>query len=230
MPPQSLVCFVQSRLRAAADPAKAGPMQAYMKTDMPFYGVPKPQRTIIAREIKKQFPIESARDYKTAVLALWELPHREEKYLAIGVAQMWPAFILPTALPMYRRMIVEGAWWDFVDDVAIRLVGRVMRAHRAGIKPVMEQWIDLPGEKHMWLRRSALLCQIGHKLETDEAQLFDHCLRRGHEKEFFIRKAIGWALREYAWTSTGKRSVRRFLREHGDKLAPLSMREASRHL
>lgn len=227
---RELAEFVQDRLCAAADPAKAGPMQAYMKTDMPFYGVPKPQRAILAREIKKQFAIESAHDYKAAVLALWALPHREEKYLAISVAQMWPGFIVPGALPVYRRMIVEGAWWDFVDDVAIRLVGRLVREHRARMQPIMDRWIDLPGARNLWLRRSALLCQIGHKLETDEAQLFDHCLRRAHEKVFFIRKAIGWALREYAWTAPGRKSVRRFLRQHGHKLAPLSMREASRHL
>lgn len=205
-------------------------MQAYMKTDMPFYGVPKPGRVIIARELKKRFPIETAKDYKAAVLALWALPHREEKYLAISVAQIWPDLIVPGSLPMYRRMIVEGAWWDFVDDVAIRLVGRLVREHRARMQPIMDRWIDLPGERNLWLRRSVLLSQIGHKLETDEAQLFDHCLRRGHEKEFFIRKAIGWALREYAWTAPGRKSVRRFLRQHGHKLAPLSVREASRHL
>jgi 3-methyladenine DNA glycosylase AlkD len=96
---------------------------------------------------------------------------------------------------------------------------------RAGMRPVVERWID---HDDLWLRRTALLSQLRHKERTDEKQLYDFCLRRSDEKEFFIRKAIGWALRDYSWTSP--RSIKRFLREHGKKLSGLSRREAAKRL
>jgi 3-methyladenine DNA glycosylase AlkD len=127
-------------------------------------------------------------------------------------------------------MIVEGAWWDFVDDLAIRLTGVVWLNNRATITPIMDKWIELPGagDKNMWLRRAAIIGQIKHKERTDEDRLFEYCLRRSHEKEFFIRKAIGWALREHAYTNP--RGVKSFLLKHHAKLSPLSFREAGKHL
>jgi 3-methyladenine DNA glycosylase AlkD len=229
---QEMIHFIQSRFRALADPRKAGPMAAYMKTDMPFHGIQKPQRVQVFREMKKQFPIESAAQYKRAILALWNLPHREEKYAAISIAQSWPEFMVPGAIPLYRRLIVEGAWWDFVDDIAIRLTGIVWLKHRPRMSAIMDKWIDLPGDGtsdgNMWLRRAAIIGQIKHFEKTDEDRLFDYCLRRAHEKEFFIRKAIGWALRAHAYTNP--RGVKSFLLKHREKLSPLSFREGGKHL
>lgn len=218
--------FVQKRFRALADPAKAGPMQAYMKTDMPFYGVQKPARMIVYRELRAQFPIESEKEYRSAIEALWKLPHREEKYTALHIAVGWSKqFNTPAMMPMWKRYIKEGAWWDFVDEVSVRLVSPLLLAHRPQFSPMMEQWID---DKNMWVRRSALISHIKHKKETDEKQLFDFCLRRADEKEFFIRKAIGWTLREYAYTNPA--GVKRFALKYREQLSGLSFREATKHL
>src|SRR5579872_5304341 len=111
-----LVAFVQSELANRADPRKAAGMAAYMKTSMPFYGVPKPAREEVSREAKQRFAVFNRRDYERAVLALWKLPHREEKYFAIDMARAWRDFIRPESLPLYRRLIAEGAWWDMVDE------------------------------------------------------------------------------------------------------------------
>jgi 3-methyladenine DNA glycosylase AlkD len=222
---RELVRFVQRRFRALSDPRKAGPMAAYMRTDMPFYGVQKPARVAVLRAARQKFPIETRSQYNAAVLGLWKLAHREEKYAAIWIAQQFDLFIVPASLPLYRRLIVEGAWWDFVDNVAIRLTGAVWLNHRARLSRVMDRWID---EENMWLRRAAIIGQIKHKDATDRQRLFDYCLRRCDEKEFFIRKAIGWALREYAYTAPD--AVRQFLREHRAQLSPLSFREAAKHL
>ena len=222
---RSLVEFVQSQLAALADPAKAEPMRAYMKTDMPFYGVPKPERNPIAREIKRRYSSADADQYRENVLALWNLPHREEKYLAIGYARQFPGFIDFGQIDLYERLIVEGAWWDLVDEVASPIVSRVVLNHRQQMEPVLERWIE---SRVMWLRRAAIICHNGHKEATDWDQLSDFCLRRAHEQEFFIRKAIGWALREYARTNAG--AVRTFLRLHGHELSGLSYREAAKHL
>lgn len=212
-------------MTAAADPERSPAMAAYMKTEMPFYGVASPVRKPIAREIAGRFPARSSDEYWANVLALWCLSHREEKYLAIDYALSFKKLITFEQLDLYRRMIQEGAWWDFVDVIASDLVGRVVLDHRERMRPVLEEWID---HDDMWLRRTALLAQLRHKTATDEAMLFDFCQRRAHEKEFFIRKAIGWALREYARVNPD--AVRGFLRDHEAHLSGLSRREAAKHL
>jgi 3-methyladenine DNA glycosylase AlkD len=222
---QDIVSFVQTELSALADPTKAGPMQAYMKTEMPFYGVQKPLRVSILGELRSRYAPTSTDDYRANVVALWNLEHREEKYLAIAYAWAFKKYVTFDQLDLYERMIRAGAWWDLVDELAIVLVGRLVGDHRARMRPVLENWID---NDDMWLRRAALICQIRLKGDTDAAMLFDFCLRRAHEKEFFIRKAIGWALREYAKVEPD--SVRSFLGENGDKLSGLSRREAAKHL
>ena len=219
------VQFVQTSLGAAADPAKAVSMAAYMKTEDPFYGVQKPARAEIYREMKRRYPITDAADYRSAILELWDLPHREEKYLALAIVTGHPQFITFEQLDLYRRLIVDGAWWDFVDEIAARAVGTVWRSERTVTTPVMEEWID---DDDMWVRRTAIIGQLKHKDETDADRLFEFCLRRSHETEFFIRKAIGWALREYA--KTDPRAVKSFTSRHREQLSALSYREATKHL
>ncbi|MDP3984724.1 MAG: DNA alkylation repair protein [Acidimicrobiia bacterium] len=220
-----LVAYTRHALYAVADPAKAGPMAAYMKTTVPFYGVPTPRRRPIARELKRRFPPDGPDQYRGNVLALWGLDHREEKYLAIAYAGSFRQFISFEQIDLYERLVEEGAWWDFVDFIASDLLGKVVLDDRQRMRPILENWID---HDDMWLRRAAILCQLRHKAQTDEAMLFDFCLRRAHEKEFFIRKAIGWALREYA--KTNAELVRRFLAENEGQLSGLSRREAGKHL
>lgn len=223
--PGALVLYVQQELRRRADPAKALEMAAYMKTDMPFYGVQKPDRVAMHRFMRTQFCPPSQQDYEDGVLALWRLPHREEKYAAIEFASQNRKYIASASLPLYERLIREGAWWDFVDPVATMLVGGVLLRQRADVGRVMDQWIRDPD---LWIRRAALLAHLKHKTQTDERQLFDHCLRLAGEKEFFIRKAIGWALREHSKTAPD--AVRAFLTEHRARLSPLSYREGAKHL
>jgi 3-methyladenine DNA glycosylase AlkD len=200
-------------------------MQAYMKTDMPFYGVAKPERAPIVREIKRLYPPRSAAEFRRNVRALWELPHREEKYLAIAYARSFKQFLNFDQIDLFEQMMVEGAWWDLVDELASPIVSGILLRNRVAMRPVLERWIESPV---MWLRRAAIICHNGHKDQTDWAQLSDFCLRRADEKEFFIRKAIGWALREYA--RANPEAVRRFLRDHRHQLSGLSQREAAKHL
>jgi 3-methyladenine DNA glycosylase AlkD len=220
-----LVAFVSAQFRARANPENAGSMAAYMKTAMPFYGIKKPDRVPVYREMKKRFVPSSRREYEAGVRALWRLPHREEKYAAIEFARQSEAFITAESLPVYERLVREGAWWDLVDEVAIRLVGRAQFKQRAKLRLVMRVWID---DQDFWIRRTALLSQIGHKQQTDQRQLFDHCLRRAGETEFFIRKAIGWALRDYSYTAP--EAVRGFLVANHGRLSGLSFREGARQL
>ncbi len=217
--------FVAAELSKRADPEKAIGMAAYMKTNMPFYGVQKKGRTEVLRAVKERFPVIDNGSYRAIVSALWQQPHREEKYLAISVAKANRRFIRSENLDLYRKLIVEGAWWDFVDDVAAHCVGLVHLEERPVMAPIIESWVD---DEFMWLRRTALISPLKHKSATDYENLFDHCLRRAHEKEFFIRKAIGWTLREYAKTEPDR--VSRFLLEHRDRWSGLTFREAAKHL
>ena len=200
-------------------------MAAYMKTDMPFYGVQKPGRSEVVRLLRKQFPVANNTTYRAMVSALWEQPHREEKYVAINVATKNAQFVTTDNMDLYRRLIVEGAWWDLVDEVAIGCVGIAYLRERAAAEPTIEAWVD---DEDIWLRRTALISPIKHKADTDHEMLFDHCLRRAHEKEFFIRKAIGWTLREYAKTDPDR--VRKFLLAHRERWSGLTFREAAKHL
>ena len=220
-----LAHYVTAELRRLADPAKAPAMAAYMKTAQPFYGVPTPIRTVILREVRERFVPVDQESSEHNVLALWKLPYREERYCAIAYARHHPRFITPSALWLYERMIREGAWWDFVDEIAVNLVGGVLGNFPAKTRPLVERWIE---DSDMWIRRTALLAHLKHKKATDAAQLFDHCLRRAHEREFFIRKAIGWALREYS--KTEPRAVRAFLATNRQRLSKLSLAEGSKHL
>ena len=122
----SLVAEVRRGLSAAADPTAAGPMAAYMKTDMPFYGVKKAGRVRVLRQVARAFAPSNHVEYEQGVMALWGEPHREEKYLAIAYARRFESLIALESMPMYRRLIVEGAWWDLVDEIAAHLVGTVL--------------------------------------------------------------------------------------------------------
>lgn len=216
---------VRRALEEQADSEKARAMQAYMKTDMPFYGVQSSERKrILARIVAWCAPGDQA-EYESLVLALWSQPHREEKYLAQGVATAHKRFIVPGSLPMCQRMIAEGSWWDFVDEVATHMVRPVVVDFPEETWPVVEGWID---HEVMWFRRAAIICQIGAKGATDTERLFGFCAARAHETEFFIRKAIGWALREYA--KTDPRAVAGFAIAHRDDLSGLSFREATKHI
>ena len=222
---EDAIDFVQSELASAANPEKAAGMQAYMKTEMPFYGVQKPGREVIVRKLVKQVDPTSSQGYRDLVLAFWNLPHREEKYIALGLARHFAEFVVPEQLDLYRRLIVEGAWWDFVDEVATKLIRSNVADHPEATWPVVDLWID---DEDMWLRRTAIICQVGLKDVTDSSRLFRFCSLRMHEKEFFIRKAIGWALREYS--KTDPQAVADFAMENRDDLSGLSYREGTKHI
>ena len=164
--------------------------------------------------------------YQTSVEALWKLPYREEKYLAIDVGLRYEDCITMECLPQYEQMLREDfAWWDLVDPIAINLVGKVAYRNPTEMKPILNRWI---GDDNMWIRRAAILAQLKFKDRMDEELLFRFCRKSMHEKEFFIRKAIGWVLREYS--KTAPNVVKAFLEEEKSNLSTLSYREGSKVL
>ena len=218
---------LRRELRHAADPVRAAGGQAYLKSVMPLYGVGMPELRRICREVFTAHPIESAAKWRRQVLQLWrDAKHREERYAAIELCGFKPyrEFQSLEALPMYEEMIVTGAWWDLVDAIAAHRVGAfLLRDFPREMKREMRRWSTDPD---MWKRRTSILAQLTFKKETDLQLLYD-CIEPSRDSaEFFLRKAIGWALRQYAWTDPEE--VMRYVRTH--ELSPLSRREALKNL
>jgi 3-methyladenine DNA glycosylase AlkD len=225
---EALVGALRDGLARLADPEKAPGMQAYMKSKLPYLGVTAPVQNRLFRSVFASHPLASFEQWYATILTLWrEAEHREERYAAIALSgdHLYRSYHTLDALPLYEEMIVTGAWWDFVDGLASHQVGDLLRSYPEVMRGTMLAWSRDPD---LWKRRSAILCQLGFKSSTDEELLFDCILANLAERQFFIRKAIGWALREYA--KTGPDSVRHFLDEHRSELSPLSRREAEKHL
>jgi 3-methyladenine DNA glycosylase AlkD len=222
--PRELADFAHERLTELADPVRAVPMAAYMRNRATFYGVAKTQVAAIEREARKLFPCGDRETYVANVRALWALPNREARYLAVGYARQ-KAWIGNESLGLYEGLIREGAWWDLVDETAAHLVGGALGRDRRRVEPVMDRWVS---DADMWIRRTAVLSQLRLGAAANREQLFRYCLKLAGEREFFIRKAIGWALREYS--KTAPEAVAEFLETNRERLSPLSLREGAKVL
>jgi len=223
-----LVQTMRRRLADAADPEKAPQMQAYMKSAMPYRGVSSPVLKRLCREVFTAFPLATAAEWQRVVLELWrEATFREERYAAVLLTQARACreFATFSSLPMLEEMIVTGAWWDFVDTLAGHNLGDILRAEPRRMKPLMRRWAR---DADMWKRRSAILCQLTFTPDTDLELLYDCIEPNLSHKDFFIRKAIGWALRQYAWTDP--KEVRRYVKVNKERLSPLSVREALKNV
>ncbi len=199
-------------------------MAAYMKTDQPFFGVKATPRHTVERDLRR-LPITTADDYQAVVDALWREPEREMQYLALDVAIHHKRFHTPDHLGFFEWLARDGAWWDLVDPIATKLVGAVWARHREVVSPTMDRWAH---DDSLWVRRCAIIGQLKHKRDTDTDRLFRYCLANADHPDFFIRKAIGWALRQHA--DVDPAPVQAFLVEHWTRLSRLSQQEASRKL
>ncbi len=217
-----LIGIVRAELGALADPERAKAQQAYMKSAMPYYGVGVPGVRAIARSLE----IPSVReDWEKAILALYRgAKKREERYVAIMLANRSKAFLDARALPILEEIIVTGAWWDLVDS-ASDVLAKVLVNDEKKVRAAMMQWRK---SDDIWKRRASIICQLPRKQDTDLA-LLEACIAPSlGRKEFWLRKAIGWALRQYARTDPAW--VSRYVEAHRDRLSGLSIREALKHV
>lgn len=209
------------------DPARSKAMQAYMKTTDPFHGLSMPQVRAISRSVFARSELASCERWRAEVLAIWRgASHREERYAAIILAsdRRHSACLDLDAMPMLEEMIVTGAWWDTVDGVA-HLVGEVLRRHPKPMKRLMRAWST---DANLWKRRVSIICQNGFKKDTDLALLYANIEPNLADRDFFIRKAIGWALRSYAWTDPDE--VARYVAENQSRMSGLSRGEALKNI
>jgi len=199
-----------------------------MKSEMPYHGVSAPVLRKVFREQFAGIRFNDAESWHSTVLHIWRHARfREERYCAIGLCQYRHArpFQTPPTLPLYEELIVTGAWWDYVDTLASNNVGSLLLSDREKLTPVMREWSQ---SDDMWKRRTSIICQLKFKKQTDLRLLYD-CIEPSIEsKEFFLQKAIGWALRQYAWTDA--KEIQRYVRQNQDRLSPLSKREALKNV
>jgi 3-methyladenine DNA glycosylase AlkD len=222
-----LVTAVRRELAALADPAKAPDMQRYMRSAMPYRGVQTPGWRGLTRRLASDHPLPDLESLQDTVRELWHgAAFREERYVALELTadRRYAAWQTPALLPLYRELIVTGAWWDFVDELAIRRIGPLLRGFPTELTPVVRAWAR---DADRWLRRTSVICQVGSKQATDTG-LLTFCVESNvDDRDFFLRKGIGWALREYSKTDPAW--VAEFVASH-PALSPLSRREASKYL
>ncbi|MGW1764310.1 DNA alkylation repair protein [Streptomyces sp. NPDC002073] len=228
VPPSALADLVLDRLtaayREAADPVRARSAAAYMKDVAPFLGLATPARRALDRGVLADTPAPTEGDCAALALRCWELPEREFQYFAVDYLRRHVGRCSSGLLPVVRHLLVTVPWWDTVDLLAAHTVGPLVAADPA-LARVMDEWI---ADEDLWLARTALLHQLRYRDATDADRLFGYCLRRADHPDFFIRKAIGWSLREYAKTAPDE--VRAFVTDAQDLLSPLSRREALKNL
>jgi 3-methyladenine DNA glycosylase AlkD len=191
---------------------------------MPYYGVAMAALYAACRTVYDQHTLATFALWRRTTLTLWrDAGYREERYAAIVLTghRTYDAYQRLSALPMYREMIVTGAWWDYVDPIASNRIGELLRRHPASMKKTMRTWAR---SEDMWLRRTSIICQLNFKQDTDLTLLYD-CIEPSIEsREFFLRKAIGWALRQYAREDA--REVLRYVKANRARLSGLSKKEA----
>ena len=199
-----------------------------MKSAMPFHGVSASVQSRLFKECFATHPLPDRAAYEAAILTLWDdATHREERYAAIALARFrrYAPWRDVESLRLDDHLVVTGAWWDYVDVVAAHLVGPVLRADPAGARPIVLDWSV---DDDIWRRRTAILSQLSAKAATD-TDLLVACIEPSLERrEFWLRKAIGWSLRSYAYTDPDW--VVDYVTTHRDRLSPLSFREATKHL
>jgi len=212
---------------SAAEPSRAACAAAYLRDQFTFLGIGSPRQRELVKAVHEGLAPPTEADLTDLVLALWRREEREYQYVGAAEVRRQAKACSASFLPVVERLITTKSWWDTVDALAVHGAGVLVASHPE-LRADMDRWL---ASDDLWLRRSALLHQLLRRDRTDADWLFASCLRLAGERDFFVRKAIGWALREYSKTSAG--AVHSFVAENADLLSPLSRREAllwlSRH-
>lgn len=213
-------CFI-----ANARPENMAAMEAYMLNQFHFLGIKAPHRRALMKEVG--LPKWSAGDVLQLARALWTLPYREYHYLAIDQLARHVKVLRVEHIAVMLKLAQEHSWWDSVDGLAGVIGDVLLREKQANVSPrdVMDPAVE---HASLWVRRIAMTHQLGWRLQTDVQCLSDYALRLADEKDFFIRKAIGWSMRDYGrWNPA---FVRGFFAEHAPRFSNLTQREALKHL
>jgi len=192
-----------------------------MRHQFSFLGIGTPERRTLTRQALVSLPRPTEDELAEVARALWAQPEREFQYAGSDYLRAHVGVAGAGFLDVVRELVTTKAWWDTVDALAAHVAGPLVRHHPV-LRSAMDRWVT---DSNIWVARTALLHQLTFKRATDEERLFGYCRLRAGDRDFFIRKAIGWALRQYAATEPD--AVRTFV-EQTPGLSPLSVREALR--
>lgn len=219
-----LVEQIKAELQTLADPEIAEGMRAYMKSEQPFYGVKATPRRKSFKTIAKQFKKISFEEYEQTIFELWSGQYREEMYQALEVAEHYKMYRTLESWPIYDRLVRTSPHWDTLDWIAGKIVSLLVLKHRE-LETKLSEWSH---DDNFWVRRASLLAHLRHKEQTNTQLLAETILTLAHEQEFFIRKAIGWVLRDYSYANPTW--VANFVAQYENELSGLSKREALKRI
>lgn len=206
------------------DPVKAAGAEKYLLNKFSFIGLQTPLRRQLCRIFFKEHPVDSADELEQIIRVAFASPYREVHYFAIELLRFHKQIWSVNTIPLIEWMLDTNSWWDSVDSLNSFVIGPFFLHYRDVQKAVTLRWNQ---SENIWWQRSSLIFQLLYKERTDTHLLTEYIERRQADKEFFIRKAIGWALRQYGRTNPDW--VRNFVAHH-PQLSPLSRREALKHL
>lgn len=215
---------IKALFEKSANPNQAPAMKKYMRDQFEYLGIKTPQSKALQKEFYAEHGLPEITELDAIIRDLWKLPQREFKYAAMSLVDKFNKKLPPDFIKTIEHLIVTESWWDTVDGLASHQVGAMFKMYPKVRTRYLGEWRK---SKNIWLRRTILLFQLGYKAETDFDLLCDLIRENLGSDEFFINKAIGWSLRQYAHTNPAP--VKKFVKATKE-LHPLSRREAMKHL
>ncbi len=208
---------------AHLDDERAIGMKAYMKDQFDYLGIKKPVRAELEKPLRGVFKALPSQEWQLVVRQLWDQPFREYQYAALELMRLRAKELNESHLPLLEDMIAKKSWWDTVDFISPNLLGVLLMSQPELRPELIEKWTSTG---NFWFQRACIIFQLRYGMKTDKKLLFELCSRFANEKEFFLRKAIGWSLRQYS--KFDPESVRKYIARQ--PLSGLSLREASKYL
>lgn len=215
-------CILLQELKLSGDAAQAEKMSAYMRDQFPYLGVPTPKRKAVCKEFFREAKKADEIDWNF-IKNCWDEPYRELQYVAVDYLTLMKKHLTPADVPKIRELAIQKSWWDSIDGLDM-IVGDIA-LNFPEVNEILLKWSS---DENIWLRRIAIDHQLLRKDKTDTALLEKIIVNNLEQTEFFINKAIGWSLRDYSKTDPDW--VRDFVERYREKLAPLSIREASKYI
>lgn len=210
-------------LKRHAHPENAASMAAYLKNKFELYGIRSPELKALSKTFILENDKPSYSEAISIVKALWQLPQREHHHFAMRLLEKYKKNWDKDFILVVEHLLINQSWWDTVDWIASHLAGGYFNKFPDRILPVCDKW---NASENMWLIRTSILFQLGYRNKVNESHLYRFIKPHLDSNEFFIQKAIGWALRNYARHESA--SVLNFV--NSNLLKPLSRREALKHI
>jgi 3-methyladenine DNA glycosylase AlkD len=216
---------VETLYKKNGEPLRAEGAAQYMRNQFSYFGIATPERRQLTKQLINELEIPAGKKLDELIRKLWLRDKRECQYFAMELLERQMKKGEEVSVSLIEFMIQHKSWWDTVDFIAPKLAGEIFKKDKDQLEKITSKWYR---SKNLWLKRSAIILQLKYKKKTNMTLLFKVILDSASEKDFFIRKAIGWSLREYA--KTNPEGVKEFVRENELALSGLSKREALRRI